>query len=63
MHIGGRAFLAGVGAQFQAQVAGGGEDALELGRRVADLGRIQSDADEVVQVGLGGLQRGESFIL
>ncbi len=58
----GRAFLARVGAQLQAQFARGGEDALELRRRVADLGGIQSDADEVMQIGLGGPQRGEGFV-
>ncbi|MNI33084.1 hypothetical protein D3C73_870120 [compost metagenome] len=58
----GRAFLAGVGAQLQPQVAGGGEDALELGRRMADLGRIQPDADEVAPIRLGGFQRGEGFV-
>ncbi|MNX82657.1 hypothetical protein D3C86_1143930 [compost metagenome] len=29
---------------------------------MADLGRIQPDADEVMQIGLGGLQRGEGFV-
>ena len=33
----GRAFLAGVGDTLEAQVAGGGEDAGELVRRMAQL--------------------------
>ena len=30
---------------------------------MADLGRIQSDADEVMEIRLGGLQGGEGFVL
>ena len=63
MHIGRWPLLAGVGAQLQAHVPGAGEDALELGRRVADLGGVEADADDPVQPRLGRREGGEGGVL
>src|SRR3546814_2096046 len=42
---------------FQAEAAGAGENALELGRRMALLGGIQADADEPLAPGQRLVQR------
>ena len=59
VHIGGRAFLAGVGDALQAQRARTLEHALELGRRMADLRRVQTHARDPVQPWRGRVQRRE----
>jgi len=41
-----RPLFAGMGDRMEAEPAGAGEDALELGRRMALLRGIQPDADE-----------------
>ena len=51
-----RAFFAGVGDAQQAALMGGGKDALELLRRMADLGAVEADARQLVEPGFGGLQ-------
>ena len=45
----GRPFLTGMGDEAQAEVAGAGEDALELGGWVADFGRIEADTVDPVE--------------
>ena len=59
VHIGGRALLAGVRDALQAQRARTLEHPLELGRRMADLRRVQSHARDPVQPWRGRLQRRE----
>ena len=49
-----------MGDALQASLAGGGEHASEVFRRMAEFGRIQADADDPVQEWFGGLQRGEA---
>src|SRR3546814_5483332 len=46
-----------MGDGFQAEAAGAGENALELGRRMALLGGIQADADEPLAPGQRLVQR------
>jgi hypothetical protein len=46
----GRTLLPRVRDARQSQPAGGGEDPGEVARRVADLGRVQPDAKELVRV-------------
>src|SRR5262249_56903265 len=43
-----RPLLASVGGEKEARVAGAGEHARELARRISPLGRIEPDADDAV---------------
>jgi hypothetical protein len=61
--VGGRAFLAGVGDDVQAQLAAAGKHAGELLGRVAALAGVQPDADELLAKGQGLLQRLEGLAL
>src|SRR3546814_11093852 len=49
--------LAGVGDAFQPEIAGAGEDAFELRRRMADLRRIEADPGDATQPRQGRVER------
>ena len=61
--IGGRALLAGVRAQQQPGFRRCFEHARELRRWMPHLGRIEPDADHLVEPGLGLFQRPERIVL
>ena len=46
----GRPFLAGVRDPVQPEPAGGVEDGREIARRVADLGRVEPDGEQLIRV-------------
>ena len=54
--VGGRPLLAGMGDTAQAEPVRLGEDIGEQGWRIADLRRIEADADQAVKPGTGGGQ-------
>ncbi len=55
-----RAFLAGVGGEFQAHHAGAREHVAELRRRMTDFRRIEADTEQFADIGLGHFQAVES---
>ena len=61
--VGGRAFLAGVGDDVQAQLAAAREHAGEFFGRVTQLAGVEPHADEGVAPGQGGFQRLEGLAL
>ncbi len=63
MDIGRRPFLAGMGDALQPGGTGGGEDAGELARRMAELGRVEADGGDLIQPRLGRLERDERIFL
>ena len=50
-HVIGWTFLAGMGDEPETLTSRAFENAFELGRRVAALGRIEPDADNLVAIG------------
>ncbi len=59
----GRALLAGMGDRPQPHRSGPGKDPGEVLRRMADLGGVEPDGDDLIEVGLGHGQSREGALL
>ena len=62
-HIGRRPLLARVGHHLEAQGPAAAEELGELGRRVADLGTAQAEAQQAAVPGLERVQHRQAFLL